>query len=76
VSSKLIYAEAGDNNELALELVPFHYSHALASSSYNNIHYAAWKVARSDVRASKRGKVEQKENKSKAASLLAGQMKG
>jgi hypothetical protein len=76
LSSKSIYAEAGDDKELTLELVTFVYSHSSASTSYNTIHYAAWKVARSDVRASKRGKVEQRENKSKAASLLAGLMKG
>jgi hypothetical protein len=34
------------------------------------MHYAASKVARSDVRASKRGEVEKKENKSKGASLV------
>ena len=33
LSSKLIYDEAGDDEELALELVPFHYSHTSARSS-------------------------------------------
>jgi hypothetical protein len=74
LSSKLIYDEAGDDEELALELVPFRYSHTSAPLSINTIHYAAWKIARSDMSASKRGKVEHKENKSKAASLLAGLM--
>jgi hypothetical protein len=75
LSSKSIYDEAGDDEALALELVPFHYSHVSAPSSFNTIHYAAWKVAISNARASKRGKVEHKENKSKVASLLAGLMK-
>jgi hypothetical protein len=35
----------------------------------NTNHYVAWKVARSNLRATKRGKIEQT-NKSKAASLL------
>jgi hypothetical protein len=71
----LIYDLAGDDEELELEIVPFHYSHPSAPNVFNTHHYAAWKVARSDVRASKRGKVEHKENESKAASLLAKMMK-
>jgi hypothetical protein len=75
LSSKLIYEDAGDDEELEFEIVPFHCSHAPAPTVFNTHHCAAWMVARSDVRASKRGKVEHKENKSKAASLLANLMK-
>ena len=75
LSSKLIYDLAGEDEELDLEIVPFHCSHPSAPNVFNTHHCAAWKVARSDVRASKRGKVEHEENKSKAASLLAKMMK-
>jgi hypothetical protein len=75
LSSKLIYEAAGDDDELELEIVPHCCSHKSAPTSFNTLHCAAWKVARSDVRASKRGKVEHKENKSKAASLLDNMMK-
>jgi hypothetical protein len=71
----LIHEDAGDDEELELEIVPFHYSHPSAPKVFNTHHYTVWKVARSDVRASKRGKVEHKENKSKVASLLDSLMK-
>jgi hypothetical protein len=77
LSSKLIHEDARDDKELELEIVPFHYSHPSAPEDFNTHHYAAWKVARIDVRASKRGKVEHRENKIKikAASLLDSMMK-
>jgi hypothetical protein len=74
LSSKLIYEDAGDDDELELEILSYEYSHPGFPGKTNVQHYAAWKVARSDVRASKRGKVEHKENKSKGASLLANLM--
>jgi hypothetical protein len=70
LSSKVIYDDAGEDEELELEIVPFRYCHPTNTDQFNSMHYAAWKVARSDVRASKRGRVEKKENKSKGASLL------
>ncbi len=69
MSGKDIYKEAGNDKELELELIPIVYSHTTLGSSQNTIHYAAWKVTRSGLRATKGGKIEQK-NKSKAASLL------
>ena len=74
MSAKDIFDDAGDDEEFELELVPFVYTHSGVRKAINTIHYAAWKVARKDLRASKRGKVEHRENKSKAASLLAGIM--
>jgi hypothetical protein len=75
LSGKEIYSEAGDDEDLELELIPVHYTHSKATGD-NSIHYAAWQVARTDVQVSKRGKVERKETKSKAAALLEGIMAG
>jgi hypothetical protein len=74
LGSKEIYDEAGEDEELKLELIPFVYAHKKIPNAVNTIHYAGWKVCRTDIRPTKRGKVEQKENKSMGASLLAGIM--
>jgi hypothetical protein len=64
MSGKDIYEDAGDDEELELELIPILYSHLSLSNAQNTVPYAAWKVARSNLRASKKGKIDQK-NKSK-----------
>jgi hypothetical protein len=69
MSGKDIYEETGNDEELQLELIPIVYSHATLGSSQNTIHYAAWKVMRSGLGATKRGKIERK-NMSKAAFSL------
>jgi hypothetical protein len=69
MSGKDIYEETGNDEELQLELIPIVYSHATLGSSQNTIHYAAWKVMRSGLAATKRGKIERK-NMSKAAFSL------
>jgi hypothetical protein len=44
--------DAGDDEELNLELIPSVYSHpGVSSNSINTIHYAAWKVARTGLGA-------------------------
>ena len=71
LAGKEIYQDAGEDEELELEFVPFVYTHTkFPSGRSNTLHYAAWKVCRTDIRPTKRGKVDQKENKSKGASLL------
>ena len=70
---KEIYSEAGDDEDLELELIPIQYTRSKVTGD-NCIHYAVWQVARADVQVSKRGKVERKENKSKAAAVLEGIM--
>jgi hypothetical protein len=50
--AKGIYEDAGDDEELNLELIPSVYSHpGVSSNSINTIHYAAWKVARTGLGA-------------------------
>lgn len=73
LSAKVIYEDAGDDEELKLELIPLDYGYTgVPSNSINTIH---WKVARSNLRVSRRKKAEHRENKSKAVFLLAGLMK-
>jgi hypothetical protein len=75
LSSKEIYDEAGDDEDLLLEMIPVCYTHPTLGTVKNTVHYAAFKVARADVRAVKRGKIEHK-NKSKGASLLESLLNG
>jgi hypothetical protein len=71
LGGKEIYEEATDDEELEIELIPVVYSHRKIPNSTNTLHYAAWKVYRTDIRPTKQGKVDHKENKSKGAALLA-----
>jgi hypothetical protein len=64
LSSKEIYDESGEDQELELEILPIKLTN-------NSEHWAGFKVARMDVKAHKRGKVEPTQKKSKAAALLA-----
>jgi sarcosine oxidase delta subunit len=78
LSSKTIYDEAGDNEELDYEIVDVTYTHSKVAGA-NTEHWMHFKVARTDLRISKRGKVEKKEKKSKMAAKLeakAAQAKG
>jgi hypothetical protein len=76
LSSKLINADAGENEELEMDMIELEYERADGSKNAdgskktNSEVWACWLVARTDTTASKRGKVEFKEKKSKAALLL------
>jgi len=70
LSAKSIHSNAGEDENLELELVPVAVEHPkLKGVSYTTM-YAAWKVARTDIKARKKGKVEKKDDKSDAARLL------
>jgi hypothetical protein len=69
LSSKAVYDEAGDNEELDYDIVDVTYTHAKVTG-INTEHWMHFKVARTDLRVSKRGKVEKKEKKSKMAAKL------
>jgi hypothetical protein len=71
LSSKVVYKEAGDDEELELEIIPIQYSHPNITG-LGSEHWAAWKVVRTDLKVHKRGKLEVKSKQSKAAALLAG----
>jgi len=74
LSSKVIYPDAGDDNELDYEIVKVESTHAKAGTLVE--HWLYFQVARVDVRAAKRGKVEKKDKKSKGANKLANLMSG
>ena len=69
LSSKAIYDDAGDNEELDYDIVDVTYMHKKVAGA-NTEHWMHFKVARTDLRVSKRGKVEKKEKKSKMAAKL------
>jgi hypothetical protein len=75
LSSKEIYDEAGEDEELELEIIPIVYSHPVIEGSGTQ-HWAAWKVVRTDLKVHKRGKIEVKSKKSKAAALLGNLLGG
>jgi len=64
LSSKEIYEDAGENNDVELKIV------SDATNPSNAEYWAVFTVARLDVKAEKRGRVEKAEKKSKAAALL------
>ena len=70
LSSKEIYADSGEDEELELELIPIEYSRADKSGT-NQEYWAAWKVARTDIKAHKCGEVDIIRKMGKAAALLA-----
>jgi hypothetical protein len=69
LSSKAIYDDAGDNEELDYDIVDVTYKHHKCVGE-NTEHWVHFQVARPDLRVSKRGKVEKKEKKSKMAAKL------
>lgn len=71
LSSKVIYEDAEEDEELELEIIPIQYSHSDIKGQGSE-HWAAWKVARTDLKIHKRGKIEEKSKQSKAALLLHG----
>jgi hypothetical protein len=75
LSSKLIYDEAGEDEELELEIIPLVFSHP-PIKGVGSQHWAAWKVVRTDLKVHKRGKMEVKSKKSKASGLLDGLLGG
>jgi hypothetical protein len=75
LSSKVIYDEAGDDEELELEIIPIQYTHKnIIKKGLGSQHWESWKVVRTDVKVHKRGKLEVKSKQSKAAALLGGLM--
>lgn len=73
LSTKEIVSAEGDDEELlTLEIVPVTYKNPLDKKRDRTDYWAAWKVARTDIKAQKRGKVQTKKNVSQAASLLSG----
>jgi hypothetical protein len=72
LSAKEIYSDSGEDMELELEIIPVSYTKGSSQSEKNSEHWAGFKVARVDVKAHKRGKVESKKKQSKAAALLSG----
>jgi hypothetical protein len=70
LSAKEIYADAGEDQELQLEILPIKYYSNPGNNETNSEHWAGFKVARIDVKARKRGKVETPQKQSKAAALL------
>jgi hypothetical protein len=73
LSTKEIISAGGDDEELLkLEIVPVTYKNPLDKDRARTDYCAAWKVARTDIKAQKRGKVQTKKTVSQAASLLSG----
>jgi hypothetical protein len=61
LSSKEIDTKSTEDEKLGLELIPIAESHKLLTLLKNRSHYALWKVARIDLKASnQRGKIEPK----------------
>ena len=69
LSSKEIYAEAGEDMELKLESIVVVTPHFFEKKSTNVEHWASWTVVRSDISPQKRGKIDPV-GKSKNATLL------
>jgi len=75
LSSKVINKEAGDDEELEFAIIPVEAKHPKLPAPVQTCH-GAFEVARTDLKARKKGKVQKKDLKSKGASLLAGISKG
>jgi hypothetical protein len=65
LSSKAIYEDAREDEELVYDIVDVNYTHPKVTGA-NKEHWVHFKVARTDLRISKRGKVEKKESKRRA----------
>jgi hypothetical protein len=68
-------ASDDDDNDVYRDVIVVYYttSEILKIRLHYSL-YAAWQVARTDLRVSKKGRVERKENKSRAVALLKGIM--
>ena len=69
LSSKAVYEDAGDNEDLDYDIMDVTYTHPQAAGATTEL-WMHFKVARTDLQVSKRGKVEKKEKKSKMAAKL------
>lgn len=75
LSSSLIFDDAGEEEELDFELVEFEVKYPGSTSMLDGKEmWAHFSVARTDVRASKRGKVEDKKKKKSKAALKLEQL--
>jgi hypothetical protein len=70
LASKPIYLEAGENEDLEMDLIDLECDRMDGSSSTSSEMWGCWVVARTDTEFAKRGKVNVQEKKSKAALLL------
>jgi len=70
LSAKAINANAGEDEKLELQLIPVTVAHPKNASIKHTSMCAGWKVARTDIKARKKGKAEKKETKSDAAKQL------
>ena len=69
LSSKAVYAEANEDEDLSLKVIPDEYERYTGSKETNKVFWGVFFVARTDIKANKRGKVTI-ETKCKAAQLL------
>jgi hypothetical protein len=69
LSASDIYANAGEDEELEMKIFPVEYKHEKMRGT-NIAHFASFTVARTDTKPYKKGKMEQKQAKSKGAQLL------
>jgi hypothetical protein len=75
LSSKVIFEDAGDSEELDYDLVDVAIKHKDLAAGQTK-HWVHFQVARTDLRVSKRGKVEHKEKKSKMAAKMEQKRQG
>ena len=62
LSTSEIYAEAGEDEELELNIIPIEYSRQ-GMGRKNTVHYVEFQVARTDIKPSKKGRVDTKDRK-------------
>ena len=74
LSASEIYADAGGEEDMEIEILKIKFKHSSSTEEITQ-YYAAWKVARLDIRPDKRGKPDMPA-KSKAAMALAKAMGG
>lgn len=70
LAAKCINEDAGEDEKMKLELIPATVKHPKKANLNYTAMYAAWKVARTDIKANKKGKLEKKDDKSEAARLF------
>jgi hypothetical protein len=74
LSSKEIFEKATKDEKLHMEIIPIAEDHKSMPKLHDTRHCACWRVARVDLKASKRGKIEHVQEVSEAAALLAALM--
>jgi hypothetical protein len=74
LSSKEFFEKSTQEEKLAMEIVSINEGHTMMPKLKNTSHYVCWKVARVDLKASKRGRIEKVKEVSEAATLLAAMM--